>query len=765
MITDESTHTSTDIISSAIHFINTTSAHIFLTGKAGTGKTTFLKNLAERIHKQFAVVAPTGIAALNAGGVTIHSQFLLPFGMFIPDRNLANISYEGNFYTSDILARKHPMNSSRKQVLRSIDLLVIDEVSMLRADLLDAIDYRMKAAKGNFRQSFGGVQLLLIGDLYQLPPVVKREEENVLKRYYKSAWFYESTALRQSEFVYIELDKIFRQRDDAFITILNNLRNNQTTQQDIDELNKYYKTADEIQSISEVITLTTHNYKADELNSRALKELETQAHILHADITGDFPESMYPVLQHLELKVGAQIMFTKNDNDEKKYFNGKLATVKAIGGGDITVEMAGSHERYTLKKELWENKRYTVDTTDQEITDEIIGTFEQYPVKLAWAITIHKSQGLTFEKAIIDVGQAFADGQVYVALSRLRSLDGLILRTRINPNVISTDKEIVSFTSDNNQPDKLSETIKLKQHDYILQLIERTFDFGVLVKECQYIRRSNKDTVEFSDDAAKSIVEQITDNLLAEKDNTEKFKRQLRNILETNTEQLVERMKAGSQYYKSHLQIQVNALLLHTEETKRMKRMKTYLNNLVELDQLFSKKLEEVDKVMYLTESILNGVQQFDFSTLTEQRASTRSSILEDIKTKLGPLPTSGKKGKRKSGTRKKKKDERSTYDITLSYLEAGLSIEDIAKERELVVGTIEGHLAKAVEERRITIDTFMHDEDVTNISNAMKEMPKGYTSKDLFDKLNGKYGYGKLRAVMSHVRTNESPDETNLNL
>lgn len=744
----------TETIAAAIRFINSTASHIFLTGKAGTGKTTFLKNLAKRTHKSFAVVAPTGIAALNAGGVTVHSQFLFPFGMFLPDRSLPpDFSTGGNTYTSNTLARKHPLNSARKQVLRSIDLLVIDEVSMLRADLLDAIDYRLKAAKGNFRQSFGGVQLLLIGDLYQLPPVVKREEDDQLKKYYKSAWFFEAKALQEGGFVYIELDKIFRQRDESFINLLNNLRNNQPTPEDIEELNKHYKAPEEIQNLREVITLTTHNYKADELNRKALMELKTPSHILDAWVDGDFPENMYPVLHRLELKEGAQIMFTKNDNEGKAYFNGKLATVTSISDDEVEVAMAGTHVLYTLKKETWENKKYTVNSSTQELDDEVIGTFEQYPVKLAWAITVHKSQGLTFDQAIIDVGQAFADGQVYVALSRLRTLDGLVLRTRIEPGVISTDKQIVSFTQENNRPEELDLVMRNKQRDYIHQLIEKTFNFDSLVKEITYIQKNKTEAGGFEEDSMKPVLQQINDALYTEAQNTEKFRNQLATLLEGNQlPQLLERIKKGSDYYKGVLLKVVKILLRHIEEMKTQKRVKAYLTSLTELDQLFSKKFEEVDKALYLTEAILEGRDHFDFSSLADQRTKERANLLNEIRSVVASRPISEKKQKKPRVSKKKNSGELSTYDITLQLLESGLTTESIAKERSLVVGTIESHLAKAVSEGRISIFKFMTQENVNAISTAMKELPEGFISRDLFIKLSGKFGYGQLRAVMNHV-------------
>ncbi len=734
-----------------LQFINSTSGHIFLTGKAGTGKTTFLKNLEKHTHKQFAIVAPTGIAALNAGGVTIHSQFLFPLGTFLPDRSIpADLNAEEGFFTQNTLARKHPLNSVRKQVLRSIDLLVIDEVSMLRADVLDAIDYRLRSARGNFRKSFGGIQLLLIGDLYQLPPVVRRNEECMLQRYYQSAWFYESLALKQDGFVYIELDKIFRQQDDVFIDILNNLRNNTPTEADIDVLNSHYQKEEEIKEIKEVITLTTHNYKADEMNKTALRELASDSHFFEARIEGEFPESMYPVQEKLELKEGAQIMFIRNDSENQMYFNGKLATVSKIQGDKVEVTLAESHTSFELKRERWENKKYTINTNTNDLDDEVVGSFSQYPVKLAWAITVHKSQGLTFEKAIVDVGQAFTGGQVYVALSRLRSLDGLILRSRIHPGVISADNQIVSFSKNNNKPDELPVVMKQKQSEFISFLIDKTFDFSGLIKEIGYVTKSKKESISLKEVSMKPVLEQISISLEGERENTEKFRRQLQSLVgASDHEKLLERIKKGSAYYKNILTENVKMLLLHTAEMKQHKRMKTYLNGLGELDQLFSKALEEVDKSQLLIEGILNGNQSFDFSELARARLAERQRLLDEIKTQF-PDARKGP-GKKKSG---RKKDGPSTYDITLLMWKEGKDIETIAKERELVPGTIEGHLAKAVQSGRIEIFDFIKEEEVKLISEAIEELPKEFTSKDLFGKLEGKYSYAKLRAVMSYVNT-----------
>jgi ATP-dependent exoDNAse (exonuclease V) alpha subunit len=409
----------TDRLEIAAHFINSTNSPVFLTGKAGTGKTTFLRNLIELTHKSHVVLAPTGIAALHAKGVTIHSQFLLPLGGFLPTREPeGNFGTNANFYTQYTLGKRHNLNSARKNVLKSVDLLIIDEVSMLRADVLDAIDYRMKSVKRNFNEPFGGAQVLMIGDLFQLPPIVKDHEWQLLGKFYKSMHFYEALALKASGMVYVELDQIFRQKDEKFIHILNNLRNNKTTAEDISFLNKFYKTPEEIKTLKDTIIITTHNFKAEEHNQKELESLKTKSHFFEANVEKDFPENLFPLPKSLELKEGSQIMFIKNDTSGlSDFFNGKMAFVKTINGEKVTVVMADNHLEYTLKREVWENKKYAVNDATKELEEQVIGTFEQYPVKLAWSVTVHKSQGLTFDKAIIDVGQAFAAGQVYVALN------------------------------------------------------------------------------------------------------------------------------------------------------------------------------------------------------------------------------------------------------------------------------------------------------------------------------------------------------------
>jgi len=761
----------TDMIKTAAYFVNSTASHIFLTGKAGTGKTTFLRQLGENTHKRFVIVAPTGIAALNAGGVTIHSQFLLPLGTFLPDKTPSgNFSDQSHIYTQYTLTRKHPINSIRKQVLRSIDLLIIDEVSMLRADVLDAIDHRLRSAKGNFRQSFGGVQVLMIGDLFQLPPIVKDHEWSFLKRYYHSAHFFEAKALQTDGFVYIELDKIFRQSDNKFITILNNLRDNKVTQDDITELNKHYRT--DIVDDEEVIALTTHNYKAEEINQKALNRLPGSSFVFRAVIADEFPENIFPLPEKLELKVGAQLMFVKNDTSgQNKYFNGKLARVVSVDQEEIIVEMAGSHEKYRLEREQWENKKYQVNASSKELDEEVIGTFSQFPVKLAWAVTVHKSQGLTFDKAIIDVGSAFAPGQVYVALSRLRSLDGLILKTRIDPSVINSDALVVEFSNRKNLQRDLNDVLKEKQMQYAGELLDANFDFSQLVKELSKLDSDEGDAMEFEDESMKSAIKNLLISLRNEENNTAKFRYQLKSLLMTNQNELLnERLSKGTDYYLEILKRCNKSLIKHIEQVRHFSGHKSYISSLSELDQLFTTKIDAIEKTQRVLQMILTGADWTGASSMKRNHGSEREKWMGEIAEEIGSAPMSTRKsGKVKKPSAKKaspktpgekkpaKKERGSTVIETISLYREGKTVEQIAAERGFVKGTIEGHLAKATEMGIIRIQDWIEENELTEITNLIPDMIDETTMSMLYSQYASKYSHAKIRAALEHHKAEKT--------
>ncbi len=741
----------TDLLNVAAQFVNSTASHIFLTGKAGTGKTTFVKNLALKTHKKFVIVAPTGIAALNAQGVTIHSQFLFPLGSFIPERTPpGNYSTTSSFYTQHTLARKHPLNSIRKQVLRATDLLIIDEVSMLRADILDAIDYRMRSVKGNFYQSFGGTQVLMIGDLYQLPPIVKDHEWQVLGNYYKSMHFFEALALKQDGMVYIELDKIFRQQDEKFIEILNNLRNNIATEQDIATLNSHYRSEDQIDTDEEIITITTHNYRADSINSRELAALPGPSAFFEADVFGDFPENSYPLPEKIELKVGAQVMFVKNDSSgEGGYYNGKLAKVKYIDeDGEITVVMADTNQKFLLRKEQWENKKYTIDENSKELNEDVVGSFIQYPIKLAWAVTVHKSQGLTFDKAIIDVGRAFAPGQVYVALSRLRSLDGLILRTQINTSSISSDGNVVNFTKVSKGQKPLPTILLEQQQFYLQRLLTTTFDFSAIEKQLDYLQNKQSGSMEFDDESMQQAIGIIQNRFKDERENTRKYRNQLQALLQQNNlEKLLERINKGSAYYAAFMEENLHQLLVHLTEVEQFTRTKTYRNALGEIDQLFMKALGEIEKAAHMTSCIISGVEITRQKEQDEKRIQFRTTLLKEARKAAEANP---KFTTRKSGRKRKKKEKGETYKITFSLLKEGKNIKEIAAAREMATSTIEGHIARGIRAGDVRISDLVSEDIVDEVSEKFKESSANLG--EVHNAFNGKYSYGLLRMVQAHL-------------
>jgi len=752
---------STERLELAARFVNSTDSHIFLTGKAGTGKTTFLRDIAAKTHKRHLIVAPTGIAALNAKGVTIHSQFLLPPGTFLPVDQLPEDTYsDSHLLARKSLAMKHPLNAQRIKVLRALDLLIIDEVSMLRADVLDAIDYRLRQAKRNYRQPFGGVQLLLIGDLFQLPPIVRDTERILMSRYYPSAHFFESMALREAGFVFIELDKIFRQRHDAFISLLNNLRNNTVTEVDIQTLNAHYRPdhgADE-----DIITITTHNYQADNINKVALDKLTGRSVTFEANVEGDFPESMFPLTPRLELKPGARVMFVKNDPTEsKRYVNGNLATVIDIDkeDEDITIRIDGKSDTLTINREEWENKRYTLNETSRDMDEEVIGTFSQFPIKLAWAVTVHKSQGLTFEKAIIDVGSAFAPGQVYVALSRLTSLDGLILRTRVHSGAVSTDGEVVAFSKKTEQQGSLDDLLTRKESVYLNNLLAFAFSFERIERQMQSTLEKHTLIQEFEDGEMRDALQSLLGNIRSETENTRKFANQLQHLLHQNDRPtLMSRIMKGADYYVLKIKEWLFDLLRHTYDVQQFARTKAYQDALEELDVMLMNKWEEVEKAAYLTQQLLDRKMPEKDSAQAAKRKEIRMGLVTEAHRAAEAKP---KNASLKTGRKRKPKAEKAapgkskpakgdTYLMTFELLKSGLTIYQAALARGLAVSTIEGHAERGIREGVLQLDKLMNPEDIATITAALDEEKK-ISHSNFKERLGGNYSYSQVKMVMAH--------------
>lgn len=477
----------------AFDYVSSTNKNIFLTGKAGTGKTTFLQQLKQEPIKRMAVVAPTGVAAINAGGMTIHSFFQLPFGLFLPE------------YARDA-ARQRRFTRQKIQLLQSLDLLVIDEISMVRADLLDAIDDVLRRYKDRLLP-FGGVQLLMIGDLHQLPPVVKDEEWELLRQHYDTPYFFSSRALRETNPVAIELKHIYRQSDDRFIELLNRVRNNELDPDVLEELNSRYVPDFQPSEDEPYIILTSHNASAQQINVENLNKIPAKVQRFRAEITGDFPAHAYPADEVLELKIGAQVMFIKNDSSrEKRFYNGKIGQIIDIQSDTIYVKCPDDSENISVSPAEWTNVKYTLDEKTKEVHEELLGSFSQYPLRLAWAITIHKSQGLTFERAIIDAQSAFAHGQVYVALSRCKSFAGIVLRSPIAHSSVKTDATVRAFSeaADRNAPDETH--LQQSKHEFQRTLILELFDFKNLKR---YFEQLNKTLLSHENTIHGEAVQQL----------------------------------------------------------------------------------------------------------------------------------------------------------------------------------------------------------------------------------------------------------------
>ena len=748
-----------------LQFINQTQKSVFLTGKAGTGKTTLLREIIATTHKNTVVVAPTGIAALNAGGVTIHSMFQLPFGGFIPDNSAPQFSENSKFETKATLRRHFRMSATKRAVINNMELLVIDEVSMLRSDLLDAIDFMMQSVR---RKSapFGGVQVLYIGDLLQLPPVVRDEEWCTLRNYYSGKFFFNAHVVVRNPPLYIELDKIFRQTDDQFIAILNNLRNNQISQQDLIFLNDYVKPDFDLKSNKGYITLTTHNAKADAMNAQALIDLEGKEQTYTAELTGDFPEKIYPIELNLKLKVGAQVMFVKNDLTlEKRYFNGKIGVIKSIAKQEIFVHFPEDNVTIEVEKYEWENIKYQVNDVTKEIEEDVLGTFVQYPLKLAWAITVHKSQGLTFDKAALDVSQVFMPGQAYVALSRLRTLQGLVLLSPLRMNGISNDQDVMDYAVNKADEQTLAHSLKQETKVFIHNYLKDSFDWMELAQEWRNHFFSYKADSELSAKSkhatwARKQLDEI-DNLL---EPSRKFVNQLNSLFAKEDVDLVfiyERIQAAFNYFLHPMDNLVYEILWKIEEVQRQSKVKAFYEELLGLEDLQTKAVMRLMKAKLLIETVVAG------ETISKEKLSSESikfykhrkleTIREEFKKLNITLIENDQDVERYSKKKKEPKEsKKSTVQETYDLWILKNDIQQIAEIRKLTVTTIESHFVKMIENKTIALHEVLAQQKIDDLAAVLKDF-KGESLTELMDMYPNQFSWNELKMYRASEKVSQS--------
>ena len=746
-------------------FINQTSQSIFLTGKAGTGKTTLLRKIMASTHKNAVIVAPTGIAALNAGGVTIHSFFQLPFAGFIPEFGAQPAFSESvKFETKQTLLRHFTMNKTRLKMIRNIDLLIIDEVSMLRADLLDAIDWTLRNIR-RAHEPFGNVQVLFIGDLLQLPPVVKQEEWQILRNHYQGIFFFHAKVLQETQPLYIELSKIYRQQDQDFIQLLNQLRNNQMSSEDLQILNQYVRPDFDANKEEGYITLSTHNAKADQINAIALEALPEKLWSYAAEITGDYPKHLYPLEPTLELKLGAQVMFIKNDLSlEKNYFNGKMGKIKALSSDEILVEFPEEKKTINVEKFEWSNIRYELNAATGEVEEKTIGTFVHYPLKLAWAITVHKSQGLTFDKAVLDVSEVFAPGQAYVALSRLRTLSGLVLTQPMRMNGLSNDQQVMAYSQHKADENTLPKVLEAHTKHYLLQTLKQAFDWYELRSQWsqheasyQAIGAKSEKTKNKSWMALQNQVVQAT------KEPAEKFIRQLEGLFTKphfDRVFLKERVDAAYHYFFAQLDGVLLSNLRKIAELSRVRKTKSYAEELEALDDILTETILKLKKVRLLVSAVAEGeaitkdriwnndLQQYKLSKIAIVRQELKQvpSLLDDPDAEEVSFLKSTKK------LAKEQKVKKSTQEKTLELLEAGKEVSEIARERQLSVQTINSHFAYLIRSGQIELTDVMSPKRISELEQLFDGF-EGNSLNPLKEKLGSKATWDELKLYQAWMQ------------
>ena len=572
----------------AFDYVNATNRHLYLTGKAGTGKTTFLHRVRREVSKRMAVVAPTGVAAINAKGTTIHSLFQLPFGVLPP---------------GSVTARSRKFSRKKVELIKSLDLLVIDEISMVRADVLDGIDEVLRRLRRDDRP-FGGVQLLMIGDLHQLPPVVRDEDREVLRQHYQTTYFFGSHALRKADPVTVQLRHIYRQQNEDFIGLLNRVRNDDLDAKVLDALNRRYQPNFDGTRAEGYITLTSHNAAARRINDQRLAETPGRAFTFHARIEDAFPESMYPNSPDLIFKVGAQVMFNKNDTLDHLYFNGKIGTIVGVDEDTIEVACPGEDSNIFVEPVTWENRKFELNATTREVEDYVVGTYTQHPLRLAWAITIHKSQGLTFDKVVIDAADAFAHGQVYVALSRCRTFEGIVLSSRLGGRSVRTDAVVSAYTTAAADNPPTREALWNDKRRYQLDCLRAFFLNQPLREAAARLRRAllehepslAGETVLSYNAIYLPLTERVLDVGKTFVAHLNRFGKD--NLLPEEHPQLLERLAAGVRYFTTELQPVRKAVAELDVITDNQKTQKIVLE-----------RKEALERALYVTDQLLRNLR------------------------------------------------------------------------------------------------------------------------------------------------------------
>jgi hypothetical protein len=719
----QKTDASNTLFNLAADLVNHTSRHVFITGKAGTGKTTFLKFIKESTQKNAVVVAPTGVAAINAGGVTMHSFFQLPFGPFVP----GTVS---GFTNNNVATDKHSLfrnihfTTAKRELLQELELLIIDEVSMVRCDMLDAMDTILRHFRRQPFIPFGGVQVIYIGDLFQLPPVIPQQEWNILQNYYESPFFFASKAIKEAQPLYIELKKIYRQNEQHFIDILNRVRNNVPLSTDLQELNKKYNPEFNAPAGQKYITLSTHNRKADVINEGELKKLPGKLYSFKAELSGDFSDKALPTEIDLQLKEGAQVMFIKNDSGtERRYYNGKLAIVKKILNNEIFVSFNNGEPELKLEKETWKNVRYNYNKEKDNIEEEELGSFIQYPIRLAWAITIHKSQGLTFEKAVIDAGSSFAAGQVYVALSRCTSLEGLVLHSRIFPHSIATDPKVLEFAQREANDEYLEKLLKEEKLKFQGDVLIKAFNWQKPVKAILEWKELIPGKKLPNPEEALNLNKDILDKARQQAGIAEKFVVQLQQVLASgNTDLLLQRVNKAIPYLaKAMVDEVLHPMQQHLSSLQYASKVKKYYKEVQMIEGSIISHLQKLNNLQY---------GDMHFVTYAFESVEHRTITKE------------GKKVRAEKGA---------SHRDSLVLFREGKSLTEICALRNLALGTIESHLASFVYSGEIDVHELVSESKTKAILDVIEDM--GMTATSIKQKLGDEFTFGEIRAVMNFYR------------